>query len=164
MLIVSDTSPLRALQALNKVQLLGSLYSRALIPPAVAVELSRSTESIDAFPAADYPFVSMAAPRNSELVNTLRRSLDAGESEAIALAAETPNAVLLIDEATGRRVAGSMGISMIGVLGVLVRAKHAGLVVAVAPLLDDLDRTIDFRVSSQLRESILRFAGESQGS
>jgi predicted nucleic acid-binding protein len=46
-------------------------------------------------------------------------ALDRGESEAITLAKENPNSILLIDEKEGRAVAENLGIKVIGTLGVL---------------------------------------------
>ena len=45
-----------------------------------------------------------------------------------------------------------------GTLGVLLRAKQAGLVPAVAPLLDRL-AALRFRLGRPTREEVLRLAG-----
>ena len=39
MIVVSDTSPVRALAHLGLLDLLGSLFSQVLVPPAVQAEL-----------------------------------------------------------------------------------------------------------------------------
>jgi predicted nucleic acid-binding protein len=48
-----------------------------------------------------------------------------------------------------------------GVLAVLVAAKQKGLVSRVAPLIDDLQSRIRFRVSNRVRAKVLEQAGEA---
>jgi predicted nucleic acid-binding protein len=48
---------------------------------------------------------------------------------------------------------------VVGALGVLIRAKQAGLIAQVEPLLDALD-AVDFWMDESLRTAVLREAGE----
>jgi predicted nucleic acid-binding protein len=68
--------------------------------------------------------------------------------------------VILMDERPGRAFAHRLGLHTTGVLSLLVDAKAQGLVPLVAPLLDKLRDTIDFRMSEALRSRILADAGE----
>lgn len=61
-----------------------------------------------------------------------------GEAEAIALASEIPDALLIMDDAEGRRVAQRLGLRVTGLLGVLIEARLRRIVPAVTPLLDQL--------------------------
>lgn len=54
----------------------------------------------------------------------------------------------------------SLGLSPIGVLGILVRAKRKGLLPAIAPVINDLLRTARFRASDDLIREALRLANE----
>jgi predicted nucleic acid-binding protein len=47
-----------------------------------------------------------------------------------------------------------------GTLGLLVDAKQRGLIPAVAPLLDELERC-NFHMSPRVRDTILKAAGET---
>ncbi|MGH8802248.1 MAG: DUF3368 domain-containing protein [Casimicrobiaceae bacterium] len=67
-------------------------------------------------------------------------SLGPGERSAIGKALEL-GTILLADDLTARRHAQSLGLAIIGSLGVLVRAKHANLLSSVAPLVDELRST-----------------------
>ena len=48
--------------------------------------------------------------------------LDAGETEALALMKEIPNAIFLTDDSAARLVANQMGFEVHGTIGILVRA------------------------------------------
>lgn len=161
MLVVSDTSPLRALQALGMVSLVEQVYGSVLVPPAVVAELAVEAPSIGAFRVLEYPFLIVRAPIDQARVSRLLEELNAGEAEALALALEASADTVLIDEAIGRRAAARLGLKTVGVLALLVQAKGRGLVERVAPLIDELDARINFRVSSQVRRRVLEDAGES---
>ena len=98
--------------------------------------------------------------RNRELVRALQQELDAGEAEAIALALETGAELLLMDERLGRETAAHLGLRYVGVIGVLVEAKHKGLVSALKPQLDALCDVAGFRVSGGLYRRVLQDEGE----
>lgn len=89
----------------------------------------------------------------------LREELDAGEAEAIALATELPDCEVVLDDLRARRKAMRLGLSVIGVVGLLVQAKRRGLVEARRPLLDAL-RARGFYVSDALCEHALKLARE----
>ena len=78
----------------------------------------------------------------------------------MALAIEQRADLILIDERGGTRAALRWGLHTLGVLGVLLVAKERGLVPAVAPLLDRLQREAGFWVGAPLRARILQPAGE----
>jgi uncharacterized protein len=159
-LVVTDTSPVRALLHLNLLQLLGNLYAEVLIPPAVYGELVAPGSGLRPIPRESIAFLHVQSPRDQQRITELRRRLDSGESEAIALALEVGADALLIDESEGRRVARELGIATTGALGVLLQAKQRALVLQIAPLLDQLQNELQFFVSAELRARVLREAGE----
>ena len=95
------------------------------------------------------------SPRNNQLVSELKRELDVGEAEAIAVVIEGQGDILLVDERRGRCIARERGIKIIGLIGVLVRAKQAGLIDSVQAVVDELERTAGFRISKNLRQRII---------
>lgn len=158
--VVSDTSPLRCLSHLHLLDILPRLFGTVLIPPAVADELRAPGQGTPPLDLAVIPFCQVRVPGDVELVQRLANRLHLGESEALALAVEVKPDVVLIDEKTGRAVAKELGLVPLGVLGTLVKAKRAGLIVAVAPLVTTLRVELDFRVSTEVERRILDLAGE----
>jgi predicted nucleic acid-binding protein len=67
-------------------------------------------------------------------------ALDSGEASTIALAREHADSLVLMDDALGREQAAALGLDVLGVAGVLLAAKRAGIVEALRPLLDRLAR------------------------
>lgn len=163
MIVVSDTSILSALAITDYLILLPAIYGRVLIPPAVADELKRGSEDdprIGLVLCANWIEICQASDR--QLVENLQNEchLDRGESEAIALALEIKAEQLLIDERLGRREAVKRGLSITGLLGILLVAKHRGLVGEVKPIMNKLIEEANFRVSNNLYVQLLLIAGE----
>ena len=97
-----------------------------------------------------------------ELTAAFSLIVDAGESEAIALAVRAPSSLLIMDDRRGRRLALDRGLRVKGTVGLLVLAKQRGLVPAVRPLLAALE-FVGIFVTPQLLASALVEAGEHDG-
>jgi predicted nucleic acid-binding protein len=69
-----------------------------------------------------------------------------------------------MDETLGRASATRAGLTPIGTIGILVRAKQSGDIPSVREPLDRLMTELNFFVSARLREEALRLAGEQQTS
>ncbi len=72
-LIVSDTSPIRALAHLGLIELLRELFVDVLVPPAVAAELSHPPIGLTSVDVNEIAFMRVQAPRDEERVAELRR-------------------------------------------------------------------------------------------
>jgi predicted nucleic acid-binding protein len=86
--------------------------------------------------------------------------LGAGEREVLALGTETPEAVVILDDALARRYARMLNLTLTGRLGVLLKAKEAGRLAALATVLDRLEH-LRFRIDPETRQAVLRLAGEA---
>ena len=158
--VIADTSPLQYLHQLQLLHILPSLARRVTIPPAVVAELAAGRALGLNLP--DPVGLDWVAIRGPASTNALRlvTDLGPGESEVLALALETPDSLVILDEALARQVAETLHIRYTGTLGLRVDAKRAGLVPAVAPLLDQL-QALRFRLASNTRTAVLRLAGEA---
>ncbi|MEO5649940.1 MAG: DUF3368 domain-containing protein [Ginsengibacter sp.] len=137
MVVVSDTSPLVCLGHLNKLKLLEELFELVLIPGSVYDEL-KDSNIVDQDFLQTNPFFKIKSPGNTILVKRLRKQLDMGESEAIALSIEEKPEFLLIDESLGREIALLYHLSIKGTLGILIMAKERNLLQEIKPLIDKL--------------------------
>lgn len=77
----------------------------------------------------------------------------------LLLGVETPDSLVILDDALARQYARLLNLRLTGTLGVLVTAKREGLLPAVAPVLDRLQE-LRFRVDLETRQAVLRLAGE----
>jgi uncharacterized protein len=159
-LVVSDTSPVRALNHLGLLHLLQDLFTTVLIPPAVRDELLKPTRTCPVIDVSSAPFVKIQSPRDAVRVQSFLAELDPGEAEALVLAVEVPAQLVLLDERKARRVAERLGLTLIGAVGILLEAKRQGLVPAVHPLLIRLRDELAFFLSDALLHRVLHLAGE----
>lgn len=161
MIVVSDTSPISNLAKVGQLILLQQIYGKVIIPTAVYRELTaRGAGALVATAVQTSIWIEAQQVANRTLVTRLQNQLNEGEAEAIALAVELNADQLLVDERLGRREATNLGLSITGVLGILLVAKRRGLLSAVKPVMDDLITQAVFRVSDQLYSTILNAAEE----
>ena len=150
MIAVSNSSPLIALDFLDRLDLFGDLYDDVWIAPTVAMEVRPRVLPLSLRVRA------LSQPVGPEI---LRAALGAGESETLALAIETAADLVLLDDPAARRLALVLGLKTSGMIGVLIQAKRRGLIPAVQPLLETLQR-LPFHMSTPLYEEALGLAGE----
>lgn len=163
MLVVADTSVMLNLCRVGHEPLLPALFREVQIPSAVCAEFDRLTQS-------HLRFRGLALPAWVKVVGVFRippevsgcPDLDPGETEALALALEVHADAVLIDEAAARHAALQLRLPFIGVAGILLRAKNAGLIPAVRPVLDRLRSEASFWLTSEFEIHVLRLAGETQ--
>jgi predicted nucleic acid-binding protein len=162
-IVVSDTSPINNLAAINQLHLLQQLYGTVLIPEAVYQELTDPD-----FPVAGakevqtFTWIQIRAVENRTMLKALSSELDPGEAEAIVLALEIKAEQVLIDERRGRMIAARLNLHYTGILGILVEAKSQGFIYTVKPLLDDLINKAGFWVAEPLYKSVLRLVNETK--
>jgi len=160
MIIVSDTSVLNAFYKIQQVALLPALYGRVVIPVKVHEELL-ADEALARWLQSSHPgWLEISAIRDTEKAQSLLDDMDVGEAEALVLALELEADTVLMDDHEGRKVARRWGISVVGTLGILLRAKDEGLISKVRPLLRDLIDKANFWVSESLQTEVLRRAKE----
>ena len=153
MIVVSDTSPLTALITIGWQELLPRLFSEVVIPIGVRDELLRAHAVLPGW-------LRVEAVGDSDEAARLMMDLDRGEAEAIELAKELHADRLLIDERKGRLVAVREGVSVIGLLGVLLLAKRRGMIASARALLDRLELEAGIYLAADLKEEALRSVGE----
>ncbi|MBR5345765.1 MAG: DUF3368 domain-containing protein [Clostridia bacterium] len=130
MIVVSDTTPLISLMKVSLLDILHSLFGEIRIPEAVYDELTINERyASEADQIRNSSFIKRVTVQDKKTVMILRNAagLDIGESEAITYAENLKAAILLMDEARGRKVAKSLDIPIMGTVGVLLSACRQGI-------------------------------------
>lgn len=114
------------LVVIGHVDILPTMFREVLIPPEAALELAspRRPPEVRTVIAPPAPWLRILAPSSIETIP----GLDAGETAAIALAAEVHAGRLIIDEYRGRKAATERGLNVVGTVGVLELAAEMGLI------------------------------------
>lgn len=161
MIVVSDTTPLIGLASINRLDLLKELFEEVYIPQAVFDETvtfgrenSKAKQQV-----SNANWIHVVEVKDRLAVNVLLDEMDLGEVETIVLASEINADWVLMDEKKGRRKLSQLNIPKIGTLGILLKAKELGLVPALKPEIEELQRS-GFSTSPLLVEQILDAAGE----
>jgi hypothetical protein len=162
-LIVSNSSPLVYLAALDDFELLRELFTEVAIPPAVFQEVAIKGAQ---FPvarnvvAAQGTWIRVWSLRDDSRPAEFREvGLHAGESEALALAQELQSEALLMDDGDAVAIARKLGINVIRTTGIYRLAKQRGLIERLAQKLDEL-RSAGFWLRDDHYRIILTSVGE----
>lgn len=152
-MIVSNSSCLIILDKLGKLELLEELYTKVVIPASVKNEVFKSKVK---------PYWIEVAEINQPIApRILKKTLGAGESEAISLSLELNADLLIIDDLGARKVAQELGIKITGVVGILLTAKKMSLIPEIKGLLDDMLKH-GFRISKTVYDEALKLAHENK--
>lgn len=158
--VVSDSSPIRALHHLGLLSLCRDLYRSIIVPEAVRQELRRPTTTCPALEITEYTGFEVRVPGSDPVALGVPSDLDAGETQAITLAIELHADLLRMDERKATEAARHLGLATVGVFGVLLEAKRQGLVERVLPCVDRLVGELRFFTSPALRRRLAELAGE----
>ncbi|TDU81626.1 hypothetical protein EI77_00936 [Prosthecobacter fusiformis] len=162
MIVVADTSVILNLCQVGLHPLLKELFEVVYAPIEVAEEFDRITAAYPLFGGVTFPQWIQVLQTSHSLENRAPwAQLDRGESAAIELALEHQADAVLLDEQQGRKVAEALGLEVVGILGVLFRAKQASHLKLLRPVLDDLQNRSRFWLSARTREKILQLADET---
>lgn len=159
--VITDTSVLQYLHQADCLTLLQALYGAIMVPEGVAEEIIEGRRLGHSLPDLEAIGWIRVTPVTDRRVLLMVADLGKGEREVLSLAAEKPGALALLDDAQARRMARHLGVSFTGTLGVLLRAKAAGHLDALAPMVARL-RGLGFWLDEPTRAAILELAGEAE--
>ena len=161
MMIISNATPLIAFAKIGQIALLQKIVKNLVIPEAVADEISAYPQGQPGFiDLKQETWIGIQSITTEQQVSLLLPKLDRGEAEVIALALERQAQLVLIDELTARKVAVSLNLNLSGSVGILIRAKQVGEIVAVKPLLDAMSQQKIY-FSQRFIDTVLRLVGEA---
>ncbi len=155
--VICNSSPIIGLAKVDRLDIIEKLYEEIIVPEAVFDELitkgrdkDKTTEINELI---DQNIVIVQKVNNRELIRALRKDLDYGESEVIALAIELQADLVILDEKDARDLAEFHHLKKVGLLGILIRAKERGLIQSVKEYMDKLIKA-GFRIDENLYELI----------
>ena len=159
-IVIANTTPLIALAEIHHLDLLRHLYGEILVPRAVQDEIMAGGSmgiGVKEFQTAEWIHaVEVKDARRPKYFT----DLDRGEAEVVALAEEMKAERVIIDELLGRKHARRLGFEVTGSIGVLIKAKQAGILIEIAPLFKAWEETGRLWISEDLKKEALRRAGE----
>jgi predicted nucleic acid-binding protein len=155
-MIVSNTSPLRYLIAVGQADLIANVFHEVIVPAAVLEELTHpSGREVVRHWMEQCPAWLHVRELRAQPAQELLRTLDRGEAEAIQLAMETRADFVLMDERLGRRIAASLGLTVIGALGLLRESYRQHFLAEPMIVLDQM-KLVGFRLSQALYREFQR--------
>ncbi|QLH47471.1 MAG: DUF3368 domain-containing protein [Bacteroidota bacterium] len=147
--IISDTSCFIILTNIGELDILYKVYGQIVTTIDIATEYGEILPD----------WIEIANVVDKSKQQLLEMQIDKGESSAIALALETPNSTIILDDYKARRIAEKLGLAYTGTIGVIVKAKLLGIVPSIKPLLDKIKLT-DFRLSADIELQALKESKE----
>jgi predicted nucleic acid-binding protein len=157
--IICNTSPLQYLHQLGLLHLLPALVEKIIVPPAVLAEIEIGRENtVDLPDLSTLDWIEIRQAKSSSVLS-LTVDLGIGETEVLALALESKDAVVILDDLLARQAAEKLDFKIIETLGILLEAKRKELISEISPVLDKLQE-LRFRVSLKTKQAALKLAGE----
>jgi predicted nucleic acid-binding protein len=157
---VVNASPIILLGKAGVIHLLPSLCDELVVPAGVVAEIQqgRIADAGRAWLAGNgAQFVRPGPPLHAALALW---NGGAGEAEVISWALAYPDFFAVLDDQAARRLATQQGVSVIGSLRVIVKAKERGLIPLARPVLEKL-RGSGAYVSDELIDRAIALAGET---
>jgi predicted nucleic acid-binding protein len=159
--VVVNASPLIALLGIRQEALLPALFGEVQVTQAVLAEVAAGgakDPSARRLSSLHWlrPVKAVTIPESVQ-----GWGLGRGESEVLAVAAQTPGARAVLDDLAARRCARFLGVEILGTGKVLLLAKQRGLIVSVRAQIEGL-LAADFRLSERLIVQLLALSGEAE--
>jgi predicted nucleic acid-binding protein len=140
-IIISDTSCLIGLTNIGQLDILRQLCNCIIITPEIAKEYGETLPG----------WIHIVEVADQKKIITIQQFLDLGESSAIALAFETDNAVLILDDGNARKFAKNLGLEITGTIGIIRSAYQNGIITDIKKILADL-REYNFRIPDDVEK------------
>jgi len=147
--IISDTSCFIILTNIGELELLHKVYGQIVTTLDIANEYGETLPE----------WVEIVTVKDKYRQQLLEMQIDKGESSAIALALETPDSTIILDDYKARKIADQLGLVFTGTIGVIIKAKLNGIILSIKPLLEKIKQN-DFRLSAEIELQALKEAKE----
>jgi len=155
---ILNASPLIVLGKADLLETISSVSLKWIIPQGVLKEISQKG-------IADKYITQISAKADVDIITVPEIdpvvrgwNLGEGESEVLSLGRQE-NVGVVLDDLQARKCANVLDIPLTGTLGLIVKAKHMGIIGTVKPTLDRIIRS-GLYVEPELLENLMRNLGE----
>lgn len=158
-LLAVNSSPLILLGRISRLDLLPAIAQRVAIPRSVVEELTVK-DGTDWLGTIVTGHPGLEIVDDPQIPATVARwDLGAGESAVLAYCLLNPGYKAVLDDQKGRRCAGSLGVPLLGTLGVVVEARKRGLIPVARPIVAAI-RGAGYYIADELVSVALEEVGE----
>ena len=144
-IVIADTSCLLVFAHIKRFSLLQELCPQLITTPEVLAEYKEILP----------PWIQVVSVQNTALTRSINAILGLGESSAIALALETQNPLIILDDKRARAYAKNLGLDNIGVIGLLRLGYKKGIIDNIDIILAEL-KADHFYLPDNVEELIKR--------
>ncbi len=156
-IVISNATPIISLCSVGYEFILKDLFGHIIIPLAVDIELRALNKPGSDF--SDNKWVDVISIKNKEIVHFIRKDLDLGEAETIALAKQMQADIVIIDENIGYQIAKYFDLPVVRTLSILKSAKDKQIVDKIKPIVEQMVQKGRW-YSKNVIENFLKSLGE----
>lgn len=158
--VVCDTSFLLYLGRVEHLHLLSKLFELVYVPEAVVLELDAGRLlRPDTINPRKIDWITRVTVTEDELQKLPSNKLGQGEREVIAYAHAHDCCIAGLDDWQARLLAEQLGVPVIGIVGIVIKAKRSGFITSVQDLLKRMQQQ-GFFLSDAVHREALRLAEE----
>ncbi|MCL2067914.1 MAG: hypothetical protein FWG99_10670 [Treponema sp.] len=142
-IIIADTSCFIAFDNIGRFDILKEICPNIVTTPEVAAEYKEPLPE----------WVQIIKVKDIGKIKSINALFGLGEASIIALALETANPLVILDDKRARQFAQNIGLAFTGIVGLLRLGFKQGLITEIDSVIAGL-RKINFRLPSNIEELI----------
>lgn len=144
--IISNTSCLIVLDNIGMLDVLKELYGKVFSTEEVSKEFGKTVPD----------WIEVRKVSDNKYLKLMKNFVDLGEASTIALAVETDDIVIILDDLKARKLAQKLNLKITGTIGVLVKTRKRNIITSTQEVLNKL-RNEGFRISDEIEKEFLKY-------
>ena len=143
--IISNTSCLIVLDNIGMLNILRELYGEIFITQQVKEEFGKQIPE----------WIKINEVSDKKYLEVIKNFVDLGEASTIALAVESNDNIVILDDMKARKLAHSLNQKITGTVGVIIKARKKNVISSIEKILKKLNEA-GFRISENLEKEALK--------
>jgi len=144
--IISNTSCLIVLDNIGMLDVLKELYGKVFITEEVLKEFGKTVPD----------WIEVRKVSDNKYLKLMKNFVDLGEASTIALAVETDDIVIILDDLKARKLGQKLNLKITATIGVLIKARKRNIITSTQEVLNRL-RNEGFRISDEIEKEFLKY-------